>query len=175
MPYDSGTVADPRALRLYHDDKLLKSWIDVTTGVDTANHTVSGEVTSFFWFAAGSPRLVFGGFERPIDPGGTRVFKLGQTVPVKFQLTEASGRPVTNAVARIYVAKVVNGIPGVESPGASTKPKSDNTVRCSKPDHKYIFDLETRHLSSGVWQIRVMLDDGLSYVAVVSLLSKGGK
>jgi len=82
---------------------------------------------------------------------------------------------VTDAVARIYVARVVNGVPGIEMPGTSTKRDSGNTARYSDSDSLYIFNLETRNLSPGVWQIRVMLDDGLSYVVLVSLRSKGGK
>jgi hypothetical protein len=175
VPYDPATAGDPLALRLYHYDKVVNSWIDVTTGVDTANHTVSGRVSSFSWFAAGAPRLVFGGFERPIDANGTRVISQGQTLPVKFRLTDASGIPVANAVARIYVAKVVNGVPGVEMPGASSKPESNNTARYSQSDDIYIFNLETRNLSPGVWQIRVMFDDGVSHVVLISLRSKGGK
>jgi hypothetical protein len=175
LPYDPATAGDPLALRLYHYDKNANAWVDVTIGVDTFNHTVSGRVTSFSWFGAGSPRQVFGGFERPIDADGTRVFNLGQTLPVKFRLTDPSGRPVTTAVARIHVAKVANGVPGVEQPGTSTNREPYNTARYSESDDLYIFNLETRNLSPGVWQIRVMVDDGLSYVVLVSLRSKGGR
>ena len=175
VPYDPATAGDPQALRLFHYDKNLNSWIDVTIGVDTANHTVSGRVSSFSWFGAGSPRQVFGGFERPIDASGTLVTNQGQTLPVKFRVMEPGGLPVTDAVARIYVAGVVNGVPGTEMPATSTNREPDNTARYSESDGLYIFNLETGNLSPGVWQIRVLLDDGLSYVALVSVGSKGGK
>lgn len=169
LPYDPSSVSDPQALRLYHYDKNLNSWIDVTIGVDTINHTVSGQVTSFSWLAAGRPQRIFGGFGLPISTNGISVFKLGQSLPVKFQLTDSSGRSVTNAVARIYIAKVTDGVPGTEQPGASSVSKLDNTFRYSASQDQYVFNLETKQLSSGVWRIRVVLDDGLSYIALVSL------
>jgi hypothetical protein len=172
VPYDPATAGDPLALRLYHYDKNLNTWIDVTIGVDTVNHTVSGRVSSFSWFGTGSPRVVFGGFERPIDANGTSVVNQGRTLPVKFQLTDPDGRPLTDAVARIYVARVVNGVPGIEMPGTSTNRDSDNAARYSDSDALYIFNLETGSLSPGVWQIRVMVDNGLSYVVLVSVRPK---
>jgi len=172
LPYDPGSVADPQALRLYHYSKTLSSWIDVTTGVDTVNHTVSGQVTSFSAFGVGRPQHVFGGFGQPLGTRGISVFKLGQVVPVKFQLKDALGNLVTDAVARIYVAPVVGGVPGAERQGTSNVSKLDNTFRYSKSQDQYVFNLETKQLSSGVWQIRVALDDGLSYIALVSLSSR---
>ena len=169
LPYDPATVADPQTLRLYHYDTTAGSWIDVTTGVDTVNHTISGRVTSFSWFAAGPPLQQFGGFKRPLDDDHAVVVRRGQSLPVKFRLTDAGGRPVTKAQARIFVAKMVNGAPVAEKPGTSTNPRSGNAFRYDREDRQYIFNLETKRLSAGVWQIRVLLDDGLSYVAWVSL------
>jgi hypothetical protein len=172
LPYDPGSVVDPQALRLYHYSKTLSSWIDVTTGVDTVNHTVSGQVTSFSEFAAGLPQRVFRGFLPPLSTHGISVLKLGQTVPVKFQLRDALGNPVADAVARIYVAKVVAGVPGAEQPGAPSVSGTGNTFRYSATQDQYVFNLATRRLTVGLWQIRVMLDDGVSYVALVRLTGR---
>ena len=99
----------------------LSSWIDVTTGVDTINHTVSGQGHLVLCVRCGpAANSIFGGFGQPLKTRGISVFKLGQIVPVKFQLKDALGNLVTNAVARIYIAKVVNGVPGAERPGTST-------------------------------------------------------
>ncbi len=175
LPYDPGFLGDPQTLRLYHYDKVLDSWIDVTTAVDTTNHTISGVVTSLSPFATGVPKRVFGGFGQPLG-AGIKAFKLGQIVPVKFQLRDELGSPVADAVARIYVAKVVGGVPGVEQPGTSNVPQSGNTFRYNKVQEKYVFNLETKPptkpLSAGVWQIRVVMDDGVSYVAMISLSSR---
>jgi len=169
LPYDPNTVSDPQTLRLYHYDKGLNSWIDVTTGVDTTNHTVSGQVTSFSWFAAGAPGQIFSGFLPPISSNGNSLFKLGQRIPVKFQLTDSSGSYITNAVARIYIAKLNNGVPGTEQPGVSNQLKLGNTFQYTKSQDQYIFNLETKNLSPGVWRIRVILDDGLSHNVLISI------
>jgi len=175
LPYDPGFLGDPQTLRLYHHDEALGTWIDVTTSVDTTNHTISGSVTSLSPFATGVPNRVFGGFGQPLG-AGIKAFKLGQIVPVKFQLRDALGSPVVDAVARIYVAKVVGGVPGVERPGTSNVPQSGNTFRYNKAQEQYVFNLETkpqtRPLSAGLWRIRVVLDDGVSYVAMISLSSR---
>jgi hypothetical protein len=49
--------------------------------------------------------------DHPINGDGSSIFKLGSTVPVKFALTGASAS-ITNLVAKIYVAKLSNGIEG---------------------------------------------------------------
>ncbi|MHB0981351.1 MAG: S8 family serine peptidase [Thermoleophilia bacterium] len=173
LPYDPGSVVDPQALRLYHYSTTLSSWIDVTIGVDTVNHTVSGQVTSLSAFAAGLPQRVFRGFLRPLSTRGISVLKLGQTVPVKFRLRNARGNPVADAKARIYLAKVVNGVPGAEQPGTSSATSEvGNAFRYSATQDQYVFNLATKRLTSGVWQIRVMLDDGVSYVALIRLTGR---
>src|SRR5262249_38950957 len=45
----------------------------------------------------------FSGYLQPINMDGTSRFKLGSTVPVKFQLI-CNGTPISNAVAKMYVA-----------------------------------------------------------------------
>jgi hypothetical protein len=50
MSYDSGTP-NPQSLKLFHWED--GRWADVTTWVDSAGHTVYGEVTSFSWFFIG--------------------------------------------------------------------------------------------------------------------------
>jgi hypothetical protein len=50
ISYDPGTP-NPLNLRLFHWED--GHWADVTTWVDSADHTVYGEVTSFSWFFIG--------------------------------------------------------------------------------------------------------------------------
>jgi hypothetical protein len=169
LPYDPSTVADPLSLRLYHHDAALASWVDITTGVDTTNRTISGTTTSFSWFAAGRPKQVFKGFGSPLVKNQTLSYTMGQTLPVKFQLTDQGGAYLTKAVARLFVAPVTGGTVGAEQPGRSSLRKSDNLFRYSKSDNQYVFNLQTQTLSPGLWRLRVVLDDGLSYIALVLL------
>jgi hypothetical protein len=97
-------------------------------------------------------------------------FKLGSTIPVKFQLRDASGNNISTAIARIYLAKFINGITGKEINGTSTsKSTTDNLFRYDAADNQYIFNLDTKPLTGGTWQIRIELDDDTSKYVTVSL------
>jgi len=115
-------------------------------------------------------RYDFGGFLPPINPDGSSIFKLGSTVPVKFQLRDADGAFVTNAMATIMVAKISNGVVGSEVEAVSTAAAtSGNCFRYSSDGNQYIFNLATKSLSVGTWQIRVILGDGTSPTVQISL------
>src|SRR5206468_7956529 len=66
------------------------------TATDEAGNTVT-QSTSF------GARYNFIGFLQPILYDGSRVFKLGSTVPVKFQLTDATGAVVSTAIGTVTV------------------------------------------------------------------------
>jgi len=107
------------------------------------------------------------GFLQPINPNGSSVFKAGQTVPVKFQLTGASAG-ITNAVARLYLAKVSNNVVGSEEAAGSTSNATEgNLFRYS--DGQYIFNLSTKGLTAGTYQLRVDLGDGVQRTVLISL------
>ena len=104
---------------------------------------------------------------QPIDLDNSSIFKLGSTVPVKFQLMGGSA-PVTNLAAQIFVAKLSNSIVGDELEPASTSGADvGNTFRYS--DGQYIFNLNTKSLSQGTWQVRIDLKDGVTYSVLISL------
>jgi hypothetical protein len=110
----------------------------------------------------------FSGFLDPINNDGSSIFKLKSTVPVKFQLTDAQGNSVTTAVAQIYVAKLGNNIVGTDMEAVSTSAATDgNLFRVS--GNQYIFNLSTKPLSVGTWQIKATLDDGTSKTVIISL------
>lgn len=172
LPYDPLTVQDPSSLRLYHFDKAINSWVDVTYAIDTVSHTVKGTSTSLSPFAVGVPANRFSGVLQPINNDGSSIFKLGRTIPVKFRLKNSSGQSVSTAIAKMFLAKIYNGIPGPEQEAVSTSASNNgNTFRYSPSDQQYIFNLETRNLSQGTWRIRVLLDDGISYTVKISLSS----
>jgi hypothetical protein len=170
LPYDPATVPDPFALRLLHYDETLDTWVDVTQSVDTGNFTITGVVSSFSEFAVGRPVRRFSGFLPPIKKDGSSIFRFGSTVPVKFQLKDDSGAFITNATARIYIAKVSNGIIGTQQEGVSTNaPDAGNTFRYDSTNNQYVFNLGTKSLSQGTWHILVTLDDKVSYTVLISL------
>jgi hypothetical protein len=112
----------------------------------------------------------------PIKADGSSVFKLGRTIPVKFELRDDQGDFVTDAVANIFVKKIANGTLGeieVVSTAAST---TGNLFRYDFSSNQYIFNLSTKlplnngvSWSTGTWEIRIELDDGMSYYVEIGL------
>ena len=158
-------------LKIYHFDTTLNTWVDVTKSVSLVAKTITGTVTSLSPFAVGIPSINFLGFLPPIISNKNNDFKLGSTIPIKFQLVDGNGIFVTNATASIFVANVSDdGIVGTEQEAVS-KSNNGNIFRYDSTDNQYIFNLDTNNLSKGKWRIRVALDDGTSYIAAQILLS----
>lgn len=112
----------------------------------------------------------YGGVLQPVNSDGKSVFKFGSTIPVKFQLTDAAENFVTTAIVKIYLSKISDGIVGTEIEADSTSAASTgNEFRYSTDGSQYIFNLSTKPLSVGTWQIRIALDDGTSKYATISL------
>lgn len=112
----------------------------------------------------------YGGILQPINADGSSIFKLGSTLPVKFQLEDANGNFVTNAGAKIYLAKISSGITGTEAEATSTSAATlGNLFRYDSTSNQYIFNIGTKSLSTGTWQLRIELDDGTSKSVKVSL------
>lgn len=75
--------------------------------------------------------------------------------------------------ARLYLAKIVDGVPGGEIEAVSTeKTVTDNSFRYCPEDNQYVFNLETKDLSTGTWRLRVALDDGVSKYVTISMRGK---
>jgi len=111
----------------------------------------------------------FGGFLAPVSID--RPFKLGSTIPVKFQLTDASGTYISTATATITVQHFSADQPAGDPIDATSTSGADtgNTFRYSAVDNQYIYNLSTVNLAEGTWQIRATLDDGTVKTAFVSL------
>jgi hypothetical protein len=140
--------------------------IDAGTAVDLAGNESAAVQVPY------SVRYDFCGIRPPINPDGTSIFKLGSTVPVKFQLKDAKGNFVSSATARIYVTKISNNVTGteVEVEAVSTSAATTgNLFRYDPTDNQYIFNLSTKNLSTGTWKIRIALDDGTNQFVNISL------
>ncbi|MBI1757012.1 MAG: PxKF domain-containing protein [Fimbriimonas ginsengisoli] len=106
------------------------------------------------------------GVLQPINADGSSIFKLGSTIPVKFTLTGAStGGLIT---AHIYLAKISGSVVGTEVEAVSTSTADvGNTFRSAPP--QWIFNLATKGLSTGTWQVRIDLGDGEIHIFNISL------
>jgi len=95
---------NPNAYFKYHDG-LWSQYTDVTIIGDTItvhlvdgaagddDDVVNGEIIDPAIVAVG---YTFSGFHAPIDPGKANIAKGGQTVPVKWRITDAEGNPVSD-------------------------------------------------------------------------------
>lgn len=111
------------------------------------------------------------GILQPINADGSSIFKLGSTVPVKFALTGSCAVAVQGSlVAKLFVAKLTNNVAGTELEATSTSAAdSGNTFRYDPTSAQYVFNLGTKSLSSGTWQLRIDLGDGAARTVRISL------
>ncbi|MDQ6423638.1 DUF4082 domain-containing protein [Paenibacillus sp. LHD-117] len=101
----------------------------------------------------------FSGFLQPINSDVSSVFKQGSTVPVKFQLKDANGAYITNASAKIYIAKNTGNVIGSDFEAVSTSTNSTgNEFRLA--GNKYIFNLSTKNLEVGTYRIKIEIITG---------------
>ncbi len=106
---------------------------------------------------------------QPVNVDGSSVFKLGSTVPVKFKLT-GSASAVTNLTAKLYYAKVTNGVAGTDLAATSTAAAdSGNVFRYDATAGQYIFNLATKGWSEGTYQLRIDLGDGVPHTVNIGI------
>lgn len=101
----------------------------------------------------------------PVVDGGT--YKLGSTIPVKFTLTGASAG-VTNLQAKLWVRRT----PGTSTTGSAaalstSAATTGNLFRYS--DGQYIFNLNTKPLSVGTYELLIDLGDGVPHAVTITL------
>jgi len=97
-------------------------------------------------------------------PPNTR-FQFGNTIPVRFQLTDALGNFVSTATAQVWVDSLTT--PGKCSGSSNT----GNYFRYDSTDNQYLFNLSTRGLTIGQHTIYVTMDDGTTHTMTVTLSS----
>lgn len=122
---------------------------------DTTNYeTVKGKIKV-------STNYVFSGILQPINSDGSSVFKAGSTIPVKFKLSDFDGHAISTAIARISYVKITDGVAGDVTEAISTSAATTgNLFRYDVASEQYIFNLSTKGLKSGTYELRISLDDG---------------
>lgn len=109
------------------------------------------------------------GVLQPVNPDGSSIFKAGSTIPVKFRLTGASAG-ITDAVARVYVARIEDEVIGAEVEASSSTPASvGNLFRYDPTDDLYIYNYGTKGMQPGTYQLRIDLGDGATHIVRIGL------
>jgi hypothetical protein len=105
----------------------------------------------------------------PVNDDGSSIFKRNSTIPLRFQLTGASAG-ITDLTARVFISKISNQVLGDEIEAITTSTASTgNTFRYDAASGQYLFNLGTKGLTVGTYQIRIDMGDGVSRTAMVSL------
>ncbi len=139
----------------------------ITSAVTTGTVPKSG--VSRHTYAMGFWEFPWSGVLKPINPNGTSVFRRGESIPVKFQLTGASNG-ITNGLFKLYRVKLTNGTAGTEVAASSTsRANVGNTFRYDPTLGQYIFNLSTTGLDVGTYQLRIDLGDGVTHTVSISL------
>jgi hypothetical protein len=136
----------------------------VVVATDCAGNSASAESTYFV-------RYAFGGFLPPVRDDGSSIFRQGSTIPVKFQLRDASGAIVSTASATLTYALVADGIVGtVEEAISSAAATEGNLFRFDPVSEQYVFNLSTDLLAPAkTYQLTAAIDDGSTRSVIVSI------
>ena len=167
-----------------------ETWTPSTTPSGVGTYRYSARATDAAGNAASYARtytVTYGAavadtpFLQPINTDGSSRFKLGSTVPVKFQAMCGTS-PVAGLVARLYVAKGDSTAdPGVDEAISTSSATTGNLFRYDTLAQQYIFNLSTKlgytnpgsstavSFTTGTWTLRIGLDDGTSRAVAVQL------
>ncbi|HWT95759.1 MAG TPA: PxKF domain-containing protein [Solirubrobacteraceae bacterium] len=152
----SGLAQDPSGTVAVDTSKVGPQTIE-RTAVDRVGHTVTQRCTVIV-------RYEFGGLESPVERDGTSVFKQGSTVPLKFSLTDAAGRVVTDARPTVQLERLV---------GTTVVETVDATATNGKPvtlnGKHYQLNLSTKPLAAGSWNVKLTLGDGTVQRTAITL------
>lgn len=112
----------------------------------------------------------FSGILQPINTDGSSLFKQGSTIPVKFSLTDAGNKYISTATAKLYYSKISDNVLGSVLEAISTSSATTgNLFRYDSTSNQYIYNLNTKGLTVGTYNLTIVLDDGMTYQVRLSL------
>jgi len=159
LPYDPDTTPNPK---IYHQEEGV--WIDVTTSVDTINHTVTGIVSSFSFFASAqsnfqwrSPVKALLVIDNPMR------LSRDQTLPLNFEINDANGNLIEPDGVYFQLVKThdANGQP-------LSSAQFEANISTEIVNHKYYtakLDLHSLNLPDGQYRLRVYTGNTITNAA----------
>ncbi|MDA2936857.1 PxKF domain-containing protein [Acidobacteria bacterium AH-259-A15] len=142
-------------------------------------HTITASYPSsdVHTFSSGSADLTvtynFSGFLTPLGPAN-KTFQIGNTVPIKWQLTDAKGSSFINNLETVVSLKAVL-LNSTDDPIAISvlvapdQAPSSTDLRYDTARDQYIFNWDTTGRSPGPYRIELALDDGTQHTASLRL------
>jgi len=141
--------------------EVVGSFDIVPSGLTSSNYAIT--------FAKGKLAIVYrwDGFLQPINDTAHQIgvaeskFKLGSTVPVKFQLKDAAGYAVQSSTLPVFSRSARIGAcdPSTLAENVFNDPAFTDTVyRWSQP--QYIYNWSTKGLTAGEYRVWASFDDG---------------
>ena len=112
--------------------------------------------------------IEFGGFGASLDKTS---FASGRSIPITFQLTDASGNLIDDlrAIASLQIDSV-----NADGSSDGTAPViPGNPVRYASEDNQFVAKWDTKSLSAGWYKISLALEDGSIETKQLQLLGKG--
>jgi hypothetical protein len=100
---------------------------------------------------------------------GSGIYKLGSVVPVRFQLTDVNGSLISAAVANLKVQQYSGGTPAGQAVDATPPGAADAGGLFRYDGTQYVYNLSTKSLSVGIWQLQVQLNDGTVHTVSIGL------
>jgi hypothetical protein len=150
---ESGLYSDPSGSVPVDTDSVGVQTI-TRTAVDNVGHerTASCDVGVHY---------VYRGLLAPINQDGSSVFKLGSTVPLKLQLFDAADKPVATGHITVEMERVSTSVLGTETEATLTAtPTNGKDFTYDATSGQYQFNLSTKPLSVGTWNVKLTLGDG---------------
>lgn len=142
-------------MRYTYNDAYFEGWVLVDES-DLFFRTYVFETTG--------PAYSFSGFAAPVNPDALNIAKAGQTIPLKFRVTNAAGNPVSG----LTLADVTLGSVTMTCNGATGTPDELDFYTTSKSgwqdqgDGYYQYNWTTQKTWSGTCrQLQVDLGDGV--------------
>ncbi|MCA2216916.1 alpha/beta hydrolase-fold protein [Jidongwangia harbinensis] len=102
-----------------------------------------------------TPEYRFGGVRPPLAGDGSDNVKAGTQVAVRFTLTDADGKAVTDAQPRLYLVKKTDGVAGIRVPATPLQERADNIARYNAARNQYVFDWDTTGLAPGTYELQI--------------------
>jgi hypothetical protein len=136
----------------------IPEFTDNTAPIGTSYYkvtAVNSEGESNLPIVAASETIHASGILAPVKTDESTTYKAGRTLPVKFQLTDEIGNYLTGATAKIYVEDA-NGV-------STSSAVEDNQFRYDSTENQYIFNLSTKSMSAGEYNIRIEVGNRTIY------------